>query len=193
MLGIEGQGHRAAARHDILPATRPQGDGAATAAMVRHRRHATLGAPDEARYAPPISTTPFATDIAMTDDHSARAAELSLALQAFHRALLHAEIGGDPAYDSPYTKLFALIGEPRFAWMKGVPELIARIDEHRNDATIAGPGVLEGLREEARAFLGEGRLKPDGTFRLRHLTAIQKEPDVGLATGRLRRVLAGRA
>ena len=129
----------------------------------------------------------------MTNDHAARAAELSLALQAFHRALLHAEIGGDPAYDSPYTKLFALIGEPRFAWMKAVPELVARIDEHRNDGTIAEPGLLDGLREEARAFLGEGGLKPDETFRLRHLIAIQREPDVGLATGRLRKVLAGRA
>ena len=62
-----------------------------------------------------------------------------------------------------------------------------------SDATIAEPGVLDGLREEARAFLGEGSLKPDDTFRLRHLMAIQKEPDVGLATGRLRRALAGRA
>lgn len=129
----------------------------------------------------------------MTADHSASAAELSLALQAFHRALLQAEIGGDPAYDSPYTRLFALIGEPRFAWMKAVPELIGRIDQHRDDATIAEPGVLDGLREEARAFLGEGSLEADDGFRLRHLTAIQKEPDVGLATGRLRRVLAGRA
>ena len=102
----------------------------------------------------------------MTDDHAARAMDLSLALQAFHRALLHAEIGGDPAYDSPYTKLFALIGEP---------------------------GRLDALREEARALLGEGKLKPDDTFRLRHLMALQKEPDVGLATGRLRKVLAGRS
>ncbi|RST81668.1 hypothetical protein EJC49_23890 [Aquibium carbonis] len=128
----------------------------------------------------------------MTDDHAARASELSLALQAFHRALLHAEIGGDPAYDSPYTKLFALIGEPRFAWMKGVPELIARIDQHRDDGTFAEPGQMDALREEARAFLGEGKLEPDETFRLRHLMAIQREPDVGLATGRLRKVLAGR-
>jgi hypothetical protein len=129
----------------------------------------------------------------MTDEHVARAAELSLALQAFHRALLHAEIGGDPAYDSPYTKLFALIGEPRFAWMKGVPELIARIDQHRDDGTIGEPGQLDALREEARALLGEGKLKPDETFRLRHMMALQKEPDVGLATGRLRKVLAVRA
>jgi len=129
----------------------------------------------------------------MTEEHAARAVELSLALQAFHRALLHAEIGGDPAYDSPYTKLFALIGDPRFAWMKGVPELIARIDQHVDEGTIAEPGRLHALREEARALLGEGDLKPDDTFRLRHLMALQKEPDVGLATGRLRKALAVRS
>jgi hypothetical protein len=129
----------------------------------------------------------------MSSKRSARAADLSLALQAFHRALLHAEIGGDPAYDSPYTKLFALIGDPRFAWMKNIPELIARIDEHVHDGTIEEPGRLDALREEARALLGQGKLKPDDAFRLRHLMALQKEPDVGLATGRLRKALAGGA
>jgi hypothetical protein len=126
----------------------------------------------------------------MSSERSARAAALSSALQAFHRALLRAEAGDDPAFDNPYTMLFALIGDPRFAWMKNVPELIARIDEHVHDGTIEEPGRLEALREEARALLGEGALKPDATFRLRHLMAIQKAPDVGLATGRLRKVLA---
>lgn len=129
----------------------------------------------------------------MSSKRSAGAAALSSALQAFHRALLRAEAGDDPAFDNPYTMLFALIGDPRFAWMKNVPELIARIDEHVHDGTIEELGRLDALREEARALLGEGKLKPDDTFRLRHLMALQKAPDVGLATGRLRKVLAGGA
>lgn len=128
----------------------------------------------------------------MTDETAARARDLSIALQGFHRALVRAEIGDDPAYDSPYTKLFALIGDPRFAWMRGVPELIARIDQHVHEETVGEPGLLDGLHAEAAALIGEGDLKPDDGFRLRHLIALQKEPEVGLATGRLREVLARR-
>ena len=126
-------------------------------------------------------------------DARADAIALSRALQAFHRALIHAEIGDDPTLDNPYSQLFALIGDPRFAWMGVVSRLVARIDEALADKSDMPPdlqALLAVWREEAAALLGDGGEEAHAQFRLRHLTAIQKEPEVGIATGRLRRLLA---
>lgn len=127
---------------------------------------------------------------APSDPRAARAADVSSALKELHRGLIRAEIGDDPSLDNPYTMLFALIGDPRFAWMKGLSELIARIDEETGEAEPMAAGRLAAIRDEAAAFLGEGPLAPDSGFRLRYLMAVQKDPAVGLAAGRLRKALA---
>jgi len=127
----------------------------------------------------------------MTDHHAERkklAVELSSALKDLHRALIRAEIGDDPALSNPYTALFALIGDPRFSWMGVLSQLIARLDQQIADGETAEPGILASARAEAAALLGEGT-ETDAAFRLRHLTALQNAPEVGLATGRLRKAL----
>lgn len=122
-----------------------------------------------------------------------QAKALSSALQDFHRALIRSEVGDDPNLNNPYTQLFALIGDPRFAWMGVVSRLVTRIDEALTDRSEAAPDIGKLLyvwHDEAAELLGEGAQESDAQFRLRHLMALQKEPEVGLATGRLRRVLA---
>lgn len=118
------------------------------------------------------------------------AVSLSDALKELHRGLIRAEIGDDPVLNNPYTMLFALIDNPALAWMRGLSSLISRIDEQVADGSIAEPGALASLGGEAAALMGEGEGEADPAFRLRHLTAIQNEPEVGLATGRLRATLA---
>lgn len=121
--------------------------------------------------------------------HAALAVELSSALKELHRALIRAEIGDDPALRNPYTMLFALIGDPRFAWMGPLSQLVARIDQHVADDEVTGPQILAELRAEAGRLIGEGDGEADATFRMHHVMALQKEPDAGLATGKLRKVL----
>ncbi|TYR31856.1 hypothetical protein FY036_12195 [Mesorhizobium microcysteis] len=124
-------------------------------------------------------------------DNAAHAASLSSALKDFHRSLIRAEIGDDPALqNNPYTMLFALIGDPRFAWMGALSELIARIDQTVADGEAADIEIVFAFREEAAALIGEGGGESVAAFRLRHLTALQNEPEVGLATGRLRKALS---
>ncbi|MFC3727340.1 hypothetical protein [Neoaquamicrobium sediminum] len=128
----------------------------------------------------------------MPDQNSdtAQVVALSSALKDLHRALIRAEIGDDPALQNPYTMLFALIGDPRFAWMGTLSELIARIDHMVADKEVDEIAALPGFREEAAGLIGEAGGEAAAAFRLRHLMALQKEPEVGLATGRLRKLLA---
>lgn len=128
----------------------------------------------------------------MPDQNSdtAQVVALSSALKDLHRALIRAEIGDDPALQNPYTMLFALIGDPRFAWMGTLSELIARIDHMVADKEVNEIAALPGFREEAAGLIGEAGGEAAAAFRLRHLMALQKEPEVGLATGRLRKLLA---
>ena len=124
----------------------------------------------------------------MQDDatQAVHARTLSDALKEFHRSLIRAEIGDDPVLNNPYTMLFALIDNPAYAWMGRLSRTIALIDEQISDGTIADDGVLQVHIRQAAALIGEGEDEVDPAFRLRHLTALQKEPEVGLATGRLR-------
>lgn len=123
-------------------------------------------------------------------DPMSRAVDLSTAVKDLHRALMRAELGDDARLANPYTMLFALIDDPNFAWMRMLSRLAARIDEWVADEEIRKPGDLEAFRTEAAALLGEGGGEVDAGFRLRHLEALQNHPDVGIATGRLRRALA---
>ena len=118
--------------------------------------------------------------------------DLSKSLKDLHRALIRAEIGDDPVLqNSPYTMLFALIGDPRFAWMGVLSQLITRIDEMVADVELQELAELKAMADEAANLIGQGEGTASG-FRMRHVMALQREPAVGLATGGVRKVLADR-
>jgi hypothetical protein len=118
------------------------------------------------------------------------ATDVSHALKELHRALIRSEIGEDQALQNPYTMLFALIGDPRFAWMGPLSQLIARIDQQVADDEIADEAALLGLHREISDLTIQGKGEDLATFRMRHVMALQKEPEVGMATGRLRKALS---
>jgi len=115
--------------------------------------------------------------------------ELSLRLRDFHRALITAEAGDDPSLKNPYTFLFAVLNDPRFAWTGKLSQLIVKLDEEAAEGELNLVEHLCGYRDEVVRLLNDGN-NGDAEFRLRHLMALQKDPDVALATGALRRVLA---
>ncbi len=123
---------------------------------------------------------------------AAFARDLSNALKDLHRGLIHSELGDDPALqNSPYSMLFALIGDPRFSWMGALSRLVTRIDEMMSDAENHDMAALATMADEAASLIGEGA-GDASTFRMHHVMALQKDASVGLATGRVRKVLADR-
>ena len=125
----------------------------------------------------------------MNENERKAGAELSIALKDLHRALIRAEAGDDPNLQNPYTLLFAVIGDPRFGWMNGLSQLIVQLDEMVDDDEAASAGTLDPFRAATEALLGE-REGEQAEFRLRYLMSLQKDADVALATGALRRVVA---
>lgn len=125
----------------------------------------------------------------MNEEERKAGAVLSAALKDLHRALIRAEAGDDPNLQNPYTLLFAVIGDPRFGWMSGLSQLIVQLDEVLDDDEAAAEGALAPFRAASEALLGE-REGEQAEFRLRYLMALQKDADVALATGALRRVLS---
>lgn len=121
------------------------------------------------------------------DEHWSR--RLSSALKELHRALLRAEIGDDPALQRPYTQLFALIGDPRFAWLAAISQFVTRIDEALDDAEVDPAAMWPEWHREAAGLIGHDGAEGPSAFRLQHLMAVQKDPHVGMATGGLRKVL----
>ena len=148
--------------------------GDAAPARQRRRGHASTG-PDAAPFDPQAT---------------ALATELSAALKELHRALIRAQIGDDPALQNPYTALFALIHDPRFSWMAPLSQLIARIDQQVADGEIGDMDKLAELRVQAARLIGDGKDETLATFRMHHVMALQREPEAGLATGKLRKALA---
>lgn len=123
----------------------------------------------------------------MTEEERALGGELAAALKVLHRALIRAEAGDDAELQNPYTLLFAVIGDPRFAWMSGLSQLIVQLEEALDDKE--GAADLGPFRKATEQLLGKEEGAP-AEFRLRYMMALQKNPDVALATGGLRRVLA---
>ncbi|WP_163269120.1 hypothetical protein [Chelativorans alearense] len=124
-----------------------------------------------------------------TDSVAVLAGALSSALKSLHRALILAEAGDEEALKNPYTLLFALIDDPRFAWTSRLSQLIVRLDEMLQEEEFSTADDLLPFRDEVARMLGEEEGE-SAEFRLRYLTALQKAPDVALATGGLRRVLS---
>lgn len=124
-------------------------------------------------------------------DAAGQLAGISDALKALHRALILSETGDDPNLEGPYSKLFALANDPRFAWMGVLSRLIVEIDETLDADEPQEAGTAEALIRRAGALISEQAAEPQiDEFRLKRMMALQREPQVGLATGRLRAALA---
>lgn len=115
--------------------------------------------------------------------------ELSLRLRDFHCALIHSAAGDDPALKNPYTFLFAVINDPRFAWTAKLSRLIVRLDEAAKEGEIRSGADLAAYGREVAQLIGDGK-DADADFRLHYRMALQVNPEVAIAAGALRRVMA---
>jgi len=114
--------------------------------------------------------------------------ELSLALRQLHKALLDAQLDNFPMAQHAGDRLALVIEHPSFAWLHALSELIVEMDELA-DADEGAPPSLRPSREAAEKLLGPAPAS-HAEFRARYLEFLQLAPDVAIATGAVRRLLA---
>jgi hypothetical protein len=82
-----------------------------------------------------------------------------------------------------------VMNDPYFAWLHKVSELIVAIDERMDADEPVGPSDAERFLVETRALLVPA--ENGAEFGRRYHEAMQRDPDVVIAHGRMMRVLKG--
>jgi len=114
--------------------------------------------------------------------------ELSATLRHLHRALIDAESANFPEATGPYDRLMLVVEHPGFNWLHALSELIVEIDELADAGTESGQAIAP-CKEVIERLLGPApALRED--FRRRYLELVQAAPDVAIASGAVRRLLA---
>jgi len=114
--------------------------------------------------------------------------ELSSVLRELHKALLDAEIDNFPMAKNAADRLALVVEHPSFAWLHALSELIVEIDELADSDSGANLS-LRPCREAGERLLGPAP-ESHPEFRSRYLEHLQLAPDVAIATGAVRRLLA---
>ena len=114
--------------------------------------------------------------------------ELSHALRALHKALLDAELDNFPMARGAGDRLKLVIDHPSFAWLHALSELIVEFDELAESDPAVIP-VTRQSRDAVERLLGPAPAS-NAEFRSRYLEYLQRAPEVALATGAVRRLLA---
>ena len=127
----------------------------------------------------------------ITEDTRARLNELRTRLLALHKVLLD-DAKGQYEMDrgrvsSAGSLLQLVIGDPWFAWLRRISEIIVRIDEMTAPDGEAGESDARSLMEQIDRLLVPSE---DGDeFARRYYDALQRQPAVVLAHGDVRRTL----
>src|SRR5262245_47997672 len=115
------------------------------------------------------------------DDDRGRLRQLSARLLALHRVLLAWARGTHEAEYGPVAAadlLQLLLRDERFAWLRSLSGMIARIDAALDDELPLTSITVEGFGREAHQLLRSGGAS---AFATRYAEALQDSPDVVIA------------
>jgi len=130
----------------------------------------------------------------MTDPLRTQLDEVRRALLALHKTLVDSErityeqtVG---AIQSPSHFLKLLMGDPWFAWLQPVSQLIVALDESLDGKEALTPAAIEAAVNQARVLVAPSE-SGDG-FSRHYFDALQRDPDVVIAHGELLKLLGRR-
>ena len=125
------------------------------------------------------------------DDGVKKLRDLNVRMIRLHKVLLdrqHEAYERDYGPVMPAQLLQLLLTSERFAWLRPLSELMARIDEAVDDSETSRTTV-EGLFREVHGLLRSNR---QGAFETRYRDALQESPDVVIAHADVVRALPPR-
>lgn len=121
---------------------------------------------------------------------SAMLADLSRALRHLHKALLDVEAENFRDIAGPLQLLDLAANHPQFAWLRQLSELMADIDERREDLESLTSNDVAAIKKTLQGLVGPDE-PPAPKFRERYLAAMQQSPAVAMAHAEVRQALKG--
>ncbi|MCM3879063.1 MAG: hypothetical protein ND807_03045 [Vicinamibacterales bacterium] len=108
--------------------------------------------------------------------------DLRHALLRLHKTLLDWQRAGYERANGRLTSnqlLDALLTEPQFAWLRGLSQMVVRIDEILEDETPPGDGDLEAVVGHVRDLTSPN--ETGNPYEQRYYQALQESPDAVFA------------
>jgi hypothetical protein len=122
------------------------------------------------------------------ETHRNELKDLSRALLAVHRSLLHFQKEIQESLDerrmSAYDALHASINHPDYEWLKGLTTIISSIDEQIDHADGSITEFQNAVVKELKALFGESDMHP--AFKQRVENAMLKDPRLCLQVADLK-------
>ena len=114
---------------------------------------------------------------------------LARALRDLHKHLIHVEAQYYGAVGSPLELLQLVTNHPHFAGLQKLSTLMAQLDERLDDPDPVDPATARAFRSAIEALIGPA---PDGDleFRAKYTALLHDSPEIVMAHGAVRRLLA---
>jgi hypothetical protein len=125
------------------------------------------------------------------DDPTLRAqlTALNRSLRDLHKQLIHLETQYFGAVGSPLEHLQLITNHPHFAWLQKLSGLMAQLDERLEDAAAITVDEARAFRQSLEMLIGPCE-EGDRDFRTRYNALLHDGPELVMAHGAVRKVLA---
>lgn len=130
--------------------------------------------------------TIITTDLAMRATLTA----LARALRDLHKHLIQVEAQYFGTVGSPLELLQLVTNHPHFAWLQKLSALMAQMDERLDDPAPVDAAAALAFRSAIEALIGPAD-DGDLVFRAKYTALLHDSPEIVMAHGVVRRLLAG--
>lgn len=115
---------------------------------------------------------------------------LARALRDLHKHLIHVEAQYFGAVGSPLELLQLVTNHPHFAWLQKLSTLMAQLDERLDDPAPVDAATARAFRSAIETLIGPAD-DGDLEFRTKYKALLHDSPEIVMAHGAVRRLLAG--
>jgi hypothetical protein len=121
--------------------------------------------------------------------HHATLTRLARALRDLHKQLIHVETQYFGAVGSPLEHLQLVANHPHFAWLQKLSGLMAQMDERLDEPEAVTAAEARTYRSAIENLIGPSA-KPDAEFQAKYNALLHDAPEIVMAHGAVRKVLA---
>ncbi len=121
--------------------------------------------------------------------HHATLTRLARALRDLHKQLIHVETQYFGAVGSPLEHLQLVANHPHFAWLQKLSGVMAQMDERLDEPEQVTAAEAQVFRAAIETLIGPSE-NPDTAFQAKYNALLHDAPEIVMAHGAVRKLLA---